>query len=461
MKRVIFLSLVPFLLTLLSAVGWARPLPSAGARALALGNAYVAEDEDVNALFFNPAGLTGLTGPQASVNYGRFNPGALSATTEVHGAFGMPAQFQGRPIGAAGGFLGRSLASGVHVFDVYAGVGADVPTRGLVPWPVRGGGALKVRQQKGNDRDATVGKSEWGFGVDLGGLVAFREDLSVGVALRDLFPGGLHPPGPQLRVGTKFRHQQKAVLLADVEVRKNVTALHTGVEGLFCRNLLRLRIGNGFRSGNVDHVAVGAGFNFSPAQFDVAYLLPLKTFNDPSEQFRISLVYRFNAPRFSELYYDRALDMAEELDRKVSRLEEREAQLKTSVQDLEQARRLAEEDLARAGSRRSENLRQMEEELLKAETRVAEAEVRASQLEDKLRAAEEKIRRAERLGAPRPAAPEKPRVRTHVAQPGDSLRSLAEKYYRDPERWKAIFDANPDKVDRGRPIPGATLVIPE
>jgi hypothetical protein len=438
-----------------------RPLPSAGARALALGGAYTAEDQDVNVLFFNPAGLTGLTGTQISGNYGRFDPGGGSVVTEVHGAFGLPADFQGVPIGAAGGFMSQSLASGVHFFDAFAGFGMDVPTRGLVPWPVRGGGALRVRQQKGGEVYPAVGKNEFGLGLDGGALIQFSENAAAGVALRDLFSGGVHPAGPQFRVGGRWSHRRRLNLLGDIEFRK-VTVLHAGAEWVLIRDLLKLRLGNGFTSGNVSHVALGAGFNFSPTQIDVAYVIPLKTFNDPSDQFRVSAVYRFNAPKFSELYYDRALDLADDVDRRVTALEEKEAQLKVLVADLEQARRLAEEELARASVRRTESRRGLEDEILRAETRAREAERRAQELEAKVRAAEEKIRKAEKLGAPRPApAPEKPKVRSHDVRPGDSLRSLAEKYYGDAERWKVIYDANAAKVDRGRLVPGTTLVIPE
>ncbi|MBI4396929.1 MAG: hypothetical protein HY548_07540 [Elusimicrobia bacterium] len=390
--------------------------------------------------------------------------GTANTLTEGHAAYGMPAQLSGRPIFAAGGFLGQSIAPGVHQFDLYGGAATDVPTRGRVPWPVRGGGALKIRSQNGGARDPNIGKSKMSFGLDAGVLVKFREDLTVGAALRDLFPSGAHPQGPQLRTGLRYRHDPRILLLADLELRRNLTALRAGVEWFLYRDLLRLRLGNGFGSGTVDHMAVGAGFNFSPAQIDVAYLIPMKTFNDRSDQVRISLVYRFNAPKFSELYFDRALDMAEELDRKVADLEGKQAQLKAAVDDLEQARRLAEEELARASVRKTEELRGLEENLLQAQARASDAEKRVRELEGKVQAAEETLRRADRVQAQQRRAaepkPEGPVVRTHIAQAGESLRSLAEKYYNDPERWEAIYNANRDKVDRGRPIPGEKLVIP-
>ena len=41
------------------------------------------------------------------------------------------------------------------------------------------------------------------------------------------------------------------------------------------------------------------------------------------------------------------------------------------------------------------------------------------------------------------------------------LRKLAEKYYGDPSMWERIYEANPDKIERGLPIEGTTLTIPK
>ena len=44
---------------------------------------------------------------------------------------------------------------------------------------------------------------------------------------------------------------------------------------------------------------------------------------------------------------------------------------------------------------------------------------------------------------------------------GDTLRSLALKYYGDANLWEQIYEPNRDKVDRGLPREGETLTIPE
>ena len=49
----------------------------------------------------------------------------------------------------------------------------------------------------------------------------------------------------------------------------------------------------------------------------------------------------------------------------------------------------------------------------------------------------------------------------HKVARGDTLYSLARKYYNDPKRWKTILDANRDKIPSPKALPvGQTLVIP-
>lgn len=50
---------------------------------------------------------------------------------------------------------------------------------------------------------------------------------------------------------------------------------------------------------------------------------------------------------------------------------------------------------------------------------------------------------------------------THRVARGDTLYSLARKYYNDPKRWTTIYDANRDKIASPKALPvGKTLVIP-
>jgi len=54
-----------------------------------------------------------------------------------------------------------------------------------------------------------------------------------------------------------------------------------------------------------------------------------------------------------------------------------------------------------------------------------------------------------------------PGARTYVVQPGDTIESLAEKFYGRRDRWRLIYAANNLQLSGGRPLkPGMELEIP-
>lgn len=64
------------------------------------------------------------------------------------------------------------------------------------------------------------------------------------------------------------------------------------------------------------------------------------------------------------------------------------------------------------------------------------------------------------LQAPKPE-PAQPAVQTYVVQSGDTLSSIATKVYKDPNRWKQIYDANRSTLGSPENVRvGQTLVIP-
>ena len=51
--------------------------------------------------------------------------------------------------------------------------------------------------------------------------------------------------------------------------------------------------------------------------------------------------------------------------------------------------------------------------------------------------------------------------RTHIVQKGETLSSLAQKYYGDKKKWKVIWDANKSVVpNKDKLTPGTKLTIP-
>ena len=51
--------------------------------------------------------------------------------------------------------------------------------------------------------------------------------------------------------------------------------------------------------------------------------------------------------------------------------------------------------------------------------------------------------------------------RSYTVQPGDTLASIARKFYKSSARWSTIMEANSDTISKPSDLkPGQTLVIP-
>lgn len=60
------------------------------------------------------------------------------------------------------------------------------------------------------------------------------------------------------------------------------------------------------------------------------------------------------------------------------------------------------------------------------------------------------------------AEAEKKEPRTYTVQPGDNLSKISQEVYGDANRWREIFEANKDQIEKPSLIrPGQKLRIPE
>jgi hypothetical protein len=433
----------------------ASPPPSRGARPIALGNGYTGVSGDPYALYYNPAGLYDITQQDLVFDYGRSHSYNESSRSEFNTMYAMPYRFQDKNYPVAVGLNTDFPAPSAHVIDLTAGAAGvaplDVWTKGIIKWPAKAGVAATLRQQHGNDVSNRVGKSSLGLGLTGGFMFPINKDNQVGVALKNLFNPGSNPDGPSLQVGYSRKQSELVNLLLDLEYGSGgIWRVHPGVEWLLARGVLRPRIGWGYHdTGAVDTLALGVGFYVSPWQVDIAYLPPLKTTTDPTDQIRMSISYRFGRPQFSEIYYDRALEQASKLDQNVLMMTSREAELKASLAELEQKKRLAVDDLQNAKSR-IEALK--DKDLLgERDATIRDLKARINDLQGSL---------AGERGTLKAIRQRQNSVRTHLVRSGETLQSIARDYYGDPNQWKRIYSANPDKIDRGLPRVGATLVIP-
>jgi hypothetical protein len=445
---------VSFLVTL-ALITHAGPPPSRGARPVALGNGYAGVSGDPYALFYNPAGLYEVAQKDLTFDYGRSHSELEYPRSEFNTMFAMPYRFKDRNLPIAMGLYTDFPAPDAHIVDFTLGAAGDAPldvwTKGFIKWPAKAGLAVTLRQQNGDQVSDRVGESSLGLGLTGGFMFPIDRLTQVGVVIKSLFNPDANPYGPSIQAGILRKQSELANLLFDLEFGSGgVWRAHPGVELLLARGVLRPRIGWGYRdTGGIDTLATGVGFYVSPWQVDFAYLIPLKHINNTTDLMRFSLSYRFGRPQFSEIYYDRALEAASKLDQNVLVMTTKEAELKASLAELEQKRRLAVEDLQNAKSRI---------EALKDKDLLGERDAIIRDLKARLRELEGAL--AGERGTLKAIRQKQNTVRTHTVKSGETLQSIARQYYGDPNQWKKIYTANPDKIDRGLPRAGSSLVIP-
>jgi LysM repeat protein len=431
------------------------PPRSRGARPIALGNGYTAVTGDVYSLLYNPAGLFDILQPEMAFDYGRANMFNTSAVSDFNFAYATPHRYKDLNVPLGFSFYGEQAAPGAHIIDMTAGGAMEAPidrwTKGFFKLPTKIGVAATLRHQNGDDKSSRVGKAGIGLGLTGGATFPINKSTQFGLALRNLYLGDAEPVGPSLNAGIVHLHKRYLNMMADLTYSSGgIWRFHPGLEWLMARGVIRPRLGWGYRdSGGVNTVATGIGFYASPVQIDIAYLIPTKTLTDNTDQFRASVTYRFGKPQFTEIYYDRALEEAGNLDKKVLGMTVKEAELKASLAEIEQKRRMANEDLL--------NMKQRIQSL-KDQDVLGDRDQKIRQLQYRLQAAESELNTYKSRA--RSAAEQRAKIRKHTVKAGETLQALAREYYGDPNLWKKIYDANPDKIDRGLPRVGSVLVIP-
>lgn len=415
-----------------------------GARALGMGTAFASVADDGHAPFYNPAGTANTPYIQAGGSLGRFlSP--VGTLSNMAMTYLRPYERVNTATVGAAYYAGRQVNGGDK--DVFLFNYAQEYRVRAVPLskPLKVGANLKFVNV---DKGAQGGK--FGLGFDAGALARTDMGLNVGAALTDLTTDVGVPRGG-LTLATSYHWRRRLLFAGDLRVKGGHAEFFPGVEATFLQGLLRVRGGKGVPLDGVGTLALGVGVNFSPVVLDVAMTFPFNGIHRKGGAYMASFAYRFGAPSFAGQFVGQAASQAESLRAEIARLED---QLKTTRQQAGTAEteRAASEGELRVLERR---VREAQDEYRALLKRNDELDYRSAEKAASLREGP--------VPKPLPRAP-KPKVpawpKRHAVKPGDTLRSLAGKYYGDPNLWERIYDANPGKVDRGLPVDGAVLTIP-
>ncbi|MDI6757984.1 MAG: hypothetical protein QME32_08210 [Endomicrobiia bacterium] len=224
------------------------------------------------------------------------------------------------------------------------------------------------------------------------------------------------------------------LVAADIDTKSKIyLGFETGVYGA----LGRVRAGFNTRD---EAVSVGFGAYLWPYALDVYYMVPFEI--KSSGRFGFSFVCRFGGYNFSQVLLERNTEKTMYLEKRISDSKAELSTLNKKLLETEEAYRKARDFVDILDSEASEIIKQ-KLKLMKGP-------------------AVEPAPSAPPPARPASSAPAPKRVWPfrHRAAAGDSLRSLAQQYYGDANKWQKIYDANRNKIERGLPKLGEDIVIP-
>ncbi|MBI4052306.1 MAG: LysM peptidoglycan-binding domain-containing protein [Elusimicrobia bacterium] len=406
-----------------------------GARPNGIGFAYAAIADDAYSIFYNPAGLAGKTNLEMASGIGRrFSP--LGSVGEMSLAYSRPL-----PEGMFSNLSGVAVSAGYYGLrqnrvgdkDVFLFSWAQPYPVPHFQKPVKWGASFRMESVR------QPGKSRFGVGMDVGGMLESVRGGRVGLSLMEVVT--------DVGASTPFIHLGAAYpygfihFIADMRIRKGLAEFYPGMEMTFLRGLLALRAGKAVRLDGVSQISFGLGVSFSPLLVDVAMTLPWRGFQEVGGMYQASVSYRFGVPSFTESYVGQASQRSEVLKREIGVLEDRKRSLEQDVKAAEVNKSVTESDLRNVLLRLEDNklrLKNLELEVFEKER-------------EKLSPSKPK---------PKSIAPVPQWPRRHRVVQGDTLRSIASQVYGDPNLWELIYEANLNKISRGLPHVGTELVLP-
>ncbi|OGR42889.1 MAG: hypothetical protein A2X35_09655 [Elusimicrobia bacterium GWA2_61_42] len=401
-----------------------------GARANAMGTAFSTVEDDAYAVFYNPANLTTLTALETRFETGRrLAPGFPEG--EVSLAYIRPVpDVENKTAGF--GYYAVRQGGGSSFDSLTFGTGKRAVIK-YFQQPVFYGTSFRLMSLR------YPGKSQLGLGVDAGLRLESDSGLRTSLVLSDLM-FGLGRSLTTITLGNSYR-LKNSLFLADLKARGSYSEVFLGLEQQLFNGLLAARAGKGVSLGGGRYLALGLGVNTLPWTIDLAWSIPWAGYNEISGYYGFNVGYRFGSRNFSEKLVGDASRQAETLKNQIDDLRLQRSNLESAIATYRVNKGMLETDLTMMQSR----MREMETNLRELQLQTLEVQYK-----------KENPKPVKKYSPP---APERwPKL--HKAAAGETLRSIASRYYGNPNLWERIYEANEKNISKGLPAEGAILTIP-
>ncbi len=401
-----------------------------GARANALGTAFSTVAGDAAAVFYNPANLTTLTDLEVRGETGRrLAPGAPEGESSL--TYIRPVPDTRNKVAGIGYYAVRQ--KGGYDLDSLTFATGDRTVMKYFQQPVYYGWAFKLLSLRYPE------KTHFGLGFDAGLQLENNSGVKTALVLSNAYLG-LGKALSTITLGNSYRIKN-TVLLADLRARGSYSEIFLGAEQDLFNGLVQARAGKGLSLGGGRYLALGLGVNTLPWTIDATWSIHWAGYNENSGYYGFNVGYRFGAATFSEKLVGDAARKAEALKAQIDDLRVQKANLESSIATERVNKSMLETDVTMMQGR----MREME-------TNLKDLQVQALEQQFK----KENPKPVKRYVPPPPER----WPRLHKAAAGETLRSIASKYYGNPSLWERIYEANEKNISKGLPVEGAVLTIP-
>ena len=466
------------------------------ARPMGMGNAYIAIATDVNALYYNPAGLARLYAPEVTSSYTRYLIG-LGDESNLGGGYLALALPLGEMGGLGIGYTNFQLAGYYQEHVLTVGYGYQVMRELSVGLNVKG-----LMSSIGQDAYTALdplfagGYSTTNFSVDLGAIYQIAPSYRVALTIMNLNQPNMALAGEDrvptiVKAGFAYRSYGLDVV-SDVAYQTNTRDLdfYFGAEKWFADRSFAMRAGLGFGSREDRDASVGASYRTDNLQMDYAFLYPLAGLTKTYGTHRMALSVRFgDVPKESEsdwgivpmiprAMYDEELEkvraaakatqvQVEALQEQLKKQETEVRSQKSEVNDanVEKLRTELNENSEKLASfmkmyaDQQAKLNALEEAKKAKAAREAQAREEAKIVKEEVRSQKSEVSSQPTAYSPQPSVAGIPN--TYTAAEGDTLRSVAKRFYGSEDKWVDIYRMNEDRIKQGIITPGQILIMPK
>ncbi|MFH1369058.1 MAG: LysM peptidoglycan-binding domain-containing protein [Elusimicrobiota bacterium] len=474
---------------------------ASGARMKGLGGAFVSIADDSETIFVQPAGTLNIKRPEISVMYGKLYTG-LSDGSDISDTVISAVYPVDRKLAVGFGYKSTGLS---HVYtEETAALNVSM---GVSKMWAAGLNLKYLTLRYGTDGYTRIdpvfssGYDKSGIEADAGIFITPLKSLSFGYSRRNLFGTdmGLKSESrtvPRDRIGVSYRETGYGMSVESIKTGTRYKYVGS-LEKYMLKDVCVLRFGMGWGENNYRKISTGLGINLNQFRIDYAWEIPLSGIEQTSGTHYLSFVMKVGSPGKTEPEAKAPENKKKPKKAKKADVPKKKAPEKPVFEEpiapvflpgmlmplrppvslflqqastetiisTEAAKAPAEEPVISTSAAHGEEIAVSTEPAAALETEIATepASLPVVTVPGTVYGPDPKP--APVVEAPKPvkekpvkAAP--PGVRTYKVVSGDTMMSLAEKYYGKKSQWVQIYQANKDKIEKGALKPGQMIIIP-